>query len=146
MDGEAAELERFESGNIDPKTFGHAGHVRVAYTLLTTSPFVEALQRFAISARALAVRAGRPEAYNETITVAFLSLISERIRRSPDNDYARFAAANADLFDKDLLDCFYSRDRLHSLDARTTFLLPDRLPAAGGVVVSRTHTPSSVAG
>ncbi len=121
-----SELDRFERGEFDPKTFRHSEHVRIAHDMLRRERFVEALPRYARGIRKMAERAGRPEAYNETITTAFLALIAERMRNKSVTDFATFSAVNANLFDKRALDRHYTRERLQSPDARSTFLLPDR--------------------
>ena len=49
--------------------------------MLGRYPFGEAVTRFSRGLRLLAAKAGRPEIYHETITVAFLALIGERRAR-----------------------------------------------------------------
>jgi len=117
-------LAQFETGRIDPAQFPHRAHVRVGFELLERHRFPEALLHLARGLRRLAARAGHPEAYHETITTAFLALIAERRLRSRDNGWSEFAAQNADLFRKDLLEEFYDTSVLQSLQARNTFILP----------------------
>lgn len=71
----------------------------------------------------MAARAGKPESYHETVTVAFLSLIAERLDET--RDFEVFAALNPDLFDKGILCRWYRSDRLASDRARHTFVLPE---------------------
>ncbi|MGI9024824.1 MAG: hypothetical protein ACR2GP_04485 [Burkholderiaceae bacterium] len=117
------ELERFESGAFDPAQFRHCDHVRVAFEMLGHYPFAEAASRFSRGLRAMTLRAGKPEAYHETITIAFLSLIAEARDSSP-SDFEVFAQHNPDLFDKRALLEVYSQARLESPIARRTFVLP----------------------
>jgi hypothetical protein len=105
--GEAAtadELTALETGALDPKAFPHPEHVRFAYAMLERYPFGEAVTRFSSGLKLLAAKAGRPEIYHETITVAFLALIGERRARAEDEVWSEFKANNGDLFDKRCLE------------------------------------------
>lgn len=64
----------------------------------------------------MAARSGRPEAYHETITRAWYELIA------PVDD----PSGAPDLFDKRLLERFYSPERLAA--GRRRWLTPDRRP------------------
>lgn len=130
MDEDDAELRRFERGEFDPAAFSHHEHVRIARALLLRDCFVDALPRMSRGIRAMADKAGRPEAYNETITTAFLALVAERVLQTPGADFEEFRAAHETLFDKSALLSLYSYERLHSSEARGTFLLPDLIRAS----------------
>ena len=119
-------LADFEAGQIDPAQFPHREHVRVSYELLERHPFPEALLHLARGLRGLAVKAGQPEVYHETITTAFLALIAERRLSGRFVDWDDFARRNPDLFRKELLDEFYEPALLRSPVARRAFILPRR--------------------
>ena len=119
-------LADFEAGRIDPAQFPHREHVRVSYELLERHSFPEALLHLARGLRGLAVKAGRPEVYHETITTAFLALIAERRLSGRFVDWDDFATRNPDLFRKELLDEFYEPALLRSPVARQAFILPRR--------------------
>ena len=74
-------LSAIEEGSIDPAAFDHRAHVEAAWLLATRckAPFHEAYARLRAALLALATRAGRPDKYHETITLAFLSLVYERL-------------------------------------------------------------------
>jgi hypothetical protein len=118
------ELLALETGALDPARFPHREHVRLGYEMLERYPFGEAVTRFSRGLRLLAARGGRPEVYHETITVAFLALISERRARAKQGDWVEFRANNSDLFDKRCLERWYEADQLSSDLARQTFCLP----------------------
>jgi len=125
--GEAAtadELLALETGKLDPKAFPHPEHVRFAYAMLERYAFGEAITRFSNGLKLLAAKAGRPEIYHETITVAFLALIGERRARAHDENWSEFKANNRDLFDKRCLEKWYGAEQLGSDLARRTFCLP----------------------
>jgi hypothetical protein len=122
------DLLRFARGEADPADFPHREHVRMAYEMLRRHTFAETVLHFSKALRAMAVRAGRAEAFHQTITIAFLSLIAERIEAQRPCEFAAFASANVDLFDKDLLSRWYRPERLATPAARRTFLLPEPPP------------------
>ncbi len=121
-----ADLERFRRGRLDPARFTHREHVRLAFEMLRRYDFPDSAVRYSAGLRRLCVRAGRPEKFHQTVTLAFLSLIAERLAAQAHRDFASFAAANPDLFAPGVLERRYSPQRLGSDAARATFLLPDR--------------------
>jgi hypothetical protein len=127
MDAEAAELERFLAGGIAARDFPHREHVRMAHALLRRYEFAAGALRYAQALRAMAAAAGHPEAFNLTVTIAFLAVIGERLAGGETQDFAQFAAANPDLLDKRVLERWYRAERLASPMARRQFLMPDPL-------------------
>ena len=117
--------QAFEAGDIRPGGFNHAAHVIVAYQLLTRYEFLEAVSRYTRGIRELASRAGAPEKFNITITLAFLSLIAERMADAPSSDAEAFVRDNSDLMTIDVLRGRYSNTRLNKSLARSVFLMPD---------------------
>ena len=123
-----SELTRsFKTGALDPATFTHVDHVAVAYEMLRTYEFLEACSKYAASIRALAEKAGAPMKFNATITLAFLSLIAERMSAGSYQNYDDFISRNADLKSKKVLEKWYSPERLTCDTARKVFVLPDAL-------------------
>ena len=126
------ELLAFETGTLDPAMFPHAEHIRLGYEMLARHPFGEAVMRFSRGLRLLAAKAGRPQVYHETITVAFLALVNERRARGGPQSWAEFKRTNADLFDKRCLEKWYSAEQLASDLARKTFCLPQTSSSVAG--------------
>lgn len=118
------ELFALETGALDPARFPHGEHVRLGYEMLERYPFAEALTRFSRGLKLLATKGGQPDRYHETITVAFLALISERRAQRKHNDWSDFKTTNSDLLDKRCLERWYAADQLQSDLARNTFCLP----------------------
>ncbi len=117
-------LARFLRGQQDPRSFRHADHVRIAFELLKRRPFLRAAQIYVRQIQRMAARAGNPQAYHETVTVAFLSAINERIAVTAHDTFDSFAGANPELMSKDALSRWYSKEQLASPLARRTFILP----------------------
>lgn len=118
------ELAALETGALDPARFPHPQHVRLAYEMLARYPFGEAVTRFSGGLKLLAAKAGRPEVYHETITVAFLALLGERRAAGQAADWSHFKTNNGDLLDKRCLEKWYGSEQLASDLARRTFCLP----------------------
>ena len=114
------------AGSITASTSASRGTTCVAH------PLPEALGRFCGGLRRFAESQGAPGLYHETITVAYLLLINERLSGHDDLDWDAFAAGNQDLlaWKPSLLDRLYTPETLASDRARRVFLMPDRARAA----------------
>lgn len=123
------ELAAFERGTLDPALFPHREHVRFAYEMLARQSFGETLIRFSRGLEFFARKAGKPNLYHETITVAFLAVINEHRLTTNHSSWADFIAQNEDLLEKDALLRWYSKEQLQSALARKIFCLP--APQAG---------------
>jgi hypothetical protein len=120
-----AELARFMRGETDLAGFPHREHVRMGFEMLRIYSFDEAAFRYCGALRAMLTRAGKLAAFHQTVTIAFLSLIAERMQAESQADFQAFVRANPDLIDKSALSRWYRPERLGSAMARRTFLLPD---------------------
>ena len=121
----SADLQRFLRARIDPTRFTHREHVRMGFETLRRYEFLDGAVRYSRALRRLCERAGRPEKFHQTLTLAFLALIAERLAAEAPTDFAGFAAANPDLLDPAVLSRWYSPQRLASAVARRAFLLPN---------------------
>ena len=131
-------ISSLECCTLAESAFGHANHVRVGYLYLRRFEFSQAISLMAKALRAYAAAHGKEGLYHETITVAFIALINERLTRGGDQGgWAAFAAANADLLDKNILSRYYRPETLQSPIARKVFILDERSPspcdAGGGI-------------
>jgi hypothetical protein len=123
-------VRMFEAGEAPPQGFHHREHVRAAWHYLRHHPLPEALARFSAALRRFAEAQGKPDLYHETITVAYVLLINERLDGTGrDLDWSAFVEANTDLLSwkPSVLDRYYEKATLASERARRTFILPDRL-------------------
>jgi hypothetical protein len=125
---EAVELERFLRGEIALGAFPHREHVRMGFELLKQRSFPDAASGYSKALREMTARAGKPHLFHQTITIAFLSLIAERMAACDAADFPAFARAYPDLFDRSVLERWYRPERLGSELARHTFLLPEPFP------------------
>ena len=103
----------------------------MAFEMLRRHDFAECVLHYSRALRTLTLKAGKPEAFHQTLTIAFLSLIAERMDGGVVSDFAAFARANPDLLEKSAVARWYRPERLASEAARRTFLLPESAPQAG---------------
>jgi len=118
------ELLALEEGTLDPDAFPHLEHVRLGFEMLCRHSFADAAVRFSKGLRRITAAAGKPEIYSETITIAFLALIGERLAAQGSTDWAEFIGQNPELADKNILTRWYEPEELKSEIARATFVLP----------------------
>jgi len=97
----------------------------MAFELLSQHDFPTACAMFCAALKGIARRAGDPEAYHETITIAFLALIAERRACCRNADFDTFLGADPELLDKTVIQRWYAPKRLGSAMARATFVLPE---------------------
>lgn len=128
-------MRQFEAHEVDAGAFGHREHVQVAWEMLHKYSFMDASAKYTNAINTIATRAGVPEKFNMTITLAFLSVIAERVYASKEADFEAFIAINEDLLSKSVLNEWYSDEQLQSEFARTHFLLPK------GIEHSRLNPP-----
>ncbi|HEY9104153.1 hypothetical protein [Chitinimonas sp.] len=121
-------LATFEAAALAPGEFNHRAHLRVAYLYLCRLPFLEACLAMRDGLRRFAVQIGKPGLYHETLTVAFMSLLAERIADAPGADWVSFADANPALFDRELLAAYYQPATLASEAARRRLVLQPWVP------------------
>ncbi|MBC8137682.1 MAG: hypothetical protein H8F28_17515 [Fibrella sp.] len=128
---EATFLKAFESCTLPRSEWTHRAHLRMAYLYLRERPDVSALlptvrQRIQTYNQANRNRSG----YHETITVGFLCLVADRLKRASIPTFADFERENADLFAPGVESLLrhYERETLFSPVARTAFVPPDREP------------------
>ncbi len=129
---ERTPLAAFRAGTLSTDAFHHADHVRMAWLYLHEVGFDDALRQFVADLKRFAIAKGVPGLYHATITVAYLSLLAERVATTPVAEWDAFAAAHPDLLQwkPGVLDRFYSPERLWSPAARARFLMPDRVPTS----------------
>jgi len=121
---ETALCDAFLRGEIDSREFHHVDHLHVAFHLLRRSSFPDAASDYCRALKAIAAGAGRPDAFHMTVTIAFLSLVAERLESTCDGDFDSFVRANPRVLEKNALEAVYPAERLNSGIARRTFILP----------------------
>lgn len=123
-------IARFEALTLEPRTFDHKAHLRLAFLCIVEEGVEPAVQRVGRGIRTFAEHLGARDKYHQTITEALVRIIGLRLARQPVPDWPSFFELNPDLVTqaKAVLLQHYSPDRLFSAEAKARFLEPDRLP------------------
>ena len=117
-------LAALEAATLPESAFTHREHVRAAYLYLRRGSFGAALDAMAAALRRYAAAQGRPDRYHETMTVAFMALINERLAGDGDpGSWPAFAACHPDLLGRGLLAAYYPAAFLADERARRVFRL-----------------------
>jgi hypothetical protein len=120
-------VRAFEAATLSGDAFPHEAHVRVAWYYLQRHPILMALVRFREALQRFAAAQGKSGRYHETITVAYMLLVADRLDGSRDLPWPAFAERHADLLARtpSVLSRFYSDEILTSDRARAVFVMPD---------------------
>lgn len=117
-------LLALKAGTLNPAGFSHRDHVGVAVAALRRHPFFEAMLIVANGLQRVTQRAGAPEKFNATITMASMSLIAERLEGDDGAPIDAFIDRHPDLLSTALMRDAYRGGRLTSDLARRVGLLP----------------------
>ena len=119
-------IDAFERTTLPADEFTHAAHVRAGWWYLRHHSLGIAIDRFTRSLRAFADAKGVTGKYHETLTVAWMLLIAERLPESREMAWEQFVAQHSDLLEKPSpLARYYSSETLQSDRARGQFVMPD---------------------
>jgi hypothetical protein len=125
----AAELiRRFEGGTLPAASFSHREHLALGWAYLARHGFPEGALEFRKHFRRYVREVGATGKYHETITWAYLVLMSEEmmLRSSPEESFDSMIERRPDLLDHrhGALSRCYPRSQLDSPEARSVFMLP----------------------
>ena len=65
-------IDAFTAGRLAPAGFDHRAHLRAAFLLLRSRPFLEACMAIRDGLHSLAAKLGKPDLYHESVTLAFM--------------------------------------------------------------------------
>ena len=117
-------LAALENRTLAEAEFDHRGHLRAAWLYLRGGSFPEALARMSTALKRYSAHMGKPDRYHETITVAYMAVINERLHAGGSRDsWGDFLRDNPDLADRRLLTHYYRPETLASATARSIFVL-----------------------
>lgn len=118
-------LAALEARTLPPAQFDHRGHLRAGFLYLRRHDFPGACVAMKRAVQGFARSLGKAGLYHETLTVAYLSLIAERLADEPaDLAFDRFLDRYPELCSRAYFERYYPRGTLDTPEARATFLLP----------------------
>ncbi len=118
-------LNRLEAGTLPPAEFGHRGHLRAGFLYLRRHDFPGACVAMKRTIQRFAAALGKATLYHETVTVAYLALIAERLAEEPAGlGFEAFLARYPELTSGEYFRRYYPAGELDTPEAKATFVLP----------------------
>src|ERR1700739_897993 len=122
-------LRAFGAGELDPRRFHHPDHIRLAWLCVqrhgacaAEGLLLEGICRFA-------QRAGVPQKFMYTTTIAWTRLVAAAQPASPTTiNFSEWIQSHPELLDRNLLARYYSPGRLETPEARSGWVEPDLAP------------------
>ncbi len=122
-------LAALEDTSLPDEAFRHRDHLRADYLYLRRDGFAGAVGSMSAALRRFAASRGKAERYHETVTIAFLALINERLAASGEpGSFEAFLARHPEIAERGLLTRYYRPETLGSETARRSFVLEPRAP------------------
>ena len=129
---DAAFLEAFEAQSLNGDCWTHEAHLRMAWIVCRMESSVDdAIARARSGIQKFNAANGKSDKYHETVTVAYMRLMWDRLKREGDGGrFEAFRDAQPDLFERypGPLLAHYSREILETRESMEAFVQPDREP------------------
>jgi hypothetical protein len=127
-------LKAFEACQLDPAKFHHDDHIRLAWLCVRRYGALEAEAKLLDGLRQFAQRAGVPQKFMHTTTIAWTRLVAAAYANSSrTNNFSDWIQSHPELLDRNLLAKYYSPGRLETPKARSGWMEPDLAPLDGEV-------------
>lgn len=118
-------LAALEAGTLPPAEFGHRGHLKAGFLYLRRHDFPGACVAMKRAIRSFAATLGKTGLYHETVTVAYLALVAERlVEEPPELGFERFLERYPELLSHEFFERYYPRGVLDDPGSKATFVLP----------------------
>ena len=127
-----AVLQAFEDCRLDPAKFHHDDHIRLAWLCVQRYGAYEAETKLLDGLRRFAQRAGVPQKFMCTTTIAWARLVAAAQTASPGmNNFSEWIESHPEMLDRKLLASHYSPGRLETEESRSGWVEPDLAPLNG---------------
>lgn len=124
-----AVLQAFEACQLDPAKFHHDDHIRLAWLCVQRYGAREAETKLLDGLRRFALRAGVPQKFMHTTTIAWTRLVATAQEASPTAiNFSEWIESHPELLGRNLLARHYSPGRLETVEARSGWVEPDLAP------------------
>jgi hypothetical protein len=125
-------LSEFEDCRLNPASFHHRDHVRLAWICVQRYGPLGAEEHLLQGIRKITVHLRIPEKFMYTTTAAWARLVAGRCApMSPNEKFEDWIARWPELLDKNLLSQYYAGGTLETPQARSAWIEPDRKPLNG---------------
>jgi len=118
-------LAALEAGTLPAAEFNHRGHLRAGFLYLGRHDFPDACVAMKRAIRGFAADLGKSSLYHETVTIAYLALMAERLIEEPRAlGFDHFLERYPELLSREYFERYYPKGALDGQEARATFVLP----------------------
>jgi len=122
-------LQAFEACQLDPASFHHADHIRLAWLYVRRHGPAKAETLLIDGIRKFAQRAGAPQKFHHTTTIAWTRLVAAACGKpNSGGSFSEWIKTHPELLNKHLLKEHFSAERLELSEARNGWLDPDLKP------------------
>ena len=120
-------LVQFETCTLDPATFNHRAHLRIAWIYVSNHDVDAASRKTCAGIRKFATAAGDADKFHHTITEFLVRTMAARMSAEPATTFEEFLQRNPDILEdaRGLLARHYSADSLASDAAKSGWVAPD---------------------
>ena len=118
-------LAALEGTTLPAAEFTHRAHVRAGFLYLHRHDFPGACVAMKRAIQGFAASLGKATLYHETMTIAYLALIAERLADEPPGiAFDAFMERYPELLSMEYFRSYYPAGELDAPEARATFVLP----------------------
>lgn len=118
-------LAALEAGTLPPAEFSHRGHLRAGFLYLRRHDFPGACVAMKRAIQSFAAALGKLSLYHETVTIAYLALVAERLVEEPrELRFEHFLERYPELLSREFFERYYPRGVLDDPGSKATFVLP----------------------
>jgi hypothetical protein len=123
-------IASFEECTLAAGAFPHADHIRLAWLFVTRHGAAQAESRLLSGIKKMADHAGAAEKFRYTTTVAWARLVAGTLQPggAQQHTFENWIARYPQLLDSNLLQNYYSMEKLGCPDARFAWVEPDVAP------------------
>jgi hypothetical protein len=121
-------LQAFEDCQLDPGKLRHVDHIRIAWLCVKRYGAADAEAKLLHGIRQFAERAGVPQKFMHTTTIAWTRLVAAQVNSSPADNFSEWIETHPELLGRNLLAKYYSPGRLETREARSGWVDPDLTP------------------
>ena len=122
--------QQFRDCSLDPSTFSHEAHLRLAWIHIQKYGIQQALTNIQTQLKNFVKHLGAEDKYNTTLTIAAVKAVYHFMLKSPSTSFKDFIQENPRLnfAFKSLIESHYSFDVFENENAKHQFLEPDVSP------------------
>lgn len=121
---------QFEACSLDPKTFDHESHLRIAWIHINKFGLEKAILNIQSQLQNYVKHVGAEDKYHHTLTRAAIEIVNQFVERQTTRTFNEFISEFPELkinF-KELIKKHYSYDIFNSEKAKSDYLKPDLVP------------------